>query len=696
MNLALVGNPNTGKSSLFNRLTGLNQKVGNYPGVTVDKKIGYFKLPNKERVRLIDLPGCYSLYPSSQDEEVVLQTLLNQDGEDFPNTVVVIADASNLKRNMLLVTQVIDLGFPTVLAFTMNDEAQKKHLKIDLEAIERQLGIPAVVVNGRSGEGMNELRSALANAKVTARESLIFNPKEEHVAYIDQLAAGLNEPNAYKAWLQGLSLVEPSKKLSLQHLLDLAKDHDLHRKRAQVKETIRRYEIIDELLKSSVEETDTASASLTDRIDAILTHKIMGFVIFFALLALVFQAIFSWSTWPMEMIELLFEELSLLSREVLPSGPLADLVAQGILPGLAGVLVFIPQIAILFGFIALLEESGYMSRVVFIMDKLMRRFGLSGKSVVPLISGMACAIPAIMATRTIDTWKERLITILVTPFTTCSARLPVYTIIIALVIPSTEVFGFLNLQGLVLMAMYVFGFVLAVSAAVVFNKVIKTKRTGFLMLEMPPYRLPQARNVGLTMYEKVKSFVVGAGKIILAISIVLWALASYGPPAKRAEARTAVQQQAAAQEWTQVELDHALGAADLKTSYIGIIGQQIEPVIAPLGYDWKIGIALLTSFAAREVFVGTIATIYAVGDPENEYSIKEKMSADVYPSTGKPLFDLATGISLLLFYALAMQCMSTVAVVKRETKTWKWPLIQFAVMTAMAYVVSLIAYQLIS
>jgi ferrous iron transport protein B len=696
MNLALVGNPNTGKSSLFNRLTGLNQKVGNYPGVTVDKKIGTFKLPNKQRVRLIDLPGCYSLYPSSQDEEVVLQTLLHSKGEDYPDAIIVIADASNLKRNLLLATQVIDLGFPTVLALTMNDEALKKHLKLDLDAIAEKLGIRPVLVNGRTGNGVGELLEAIAEASVSSNEHLLFDPSHDHSAYITELTSNLKESNAYKAWLQGLSLLTPTGAYSGEELDQIAKKHAIHRKRAQVKETIRRYEVIDEILKASVETTDTASTSFTDRLDAILTHRFYGFIVFFILLAIVFQAIFSWSTWPMEMIEWMFEELSAQSQQHLPEGPIADLISEGILPGLAGVLVFIPQIAILFGFIALLEESGYMSRVVFIMDKLMRRFGLSGKSVVPLISGMACAIPAIMATRTIDTWKERLITILVTPFTTCSARLPVYTIIIALVIPSTEIFGFLNLQGLVLMAMYVFGFVLAVTAAVVFDRVIKTKRTGFLMLEMPPYRLPQARNVGLTMFEKVKAFVVGAGKIILAISIVLWALASYGPSDARQQARAEVEQEALANNWNESERDQAIGAAELKSSYIGIVGQKIEPVIAPLGYDWKIGIALLTSFAAREVFVGTIATIYAVGDPENELSIKEKMSADMNPRTNQPLFSLATGISLLLFYALAMQCMSTVAVVKRETKSWKWPLIQFAVMTVMAYLISLIAYQLIA
>ena len=379
----------------------------------------------------------------------------------------------------------------------------------------------------------------------------------------------------------------------------------------------------------------------------------------------------------------------------MPTGPVAELLADGIIPGLAGVLVFIPQIAILFAFIAILEETGYMSRVVFIMDKIMHKFGMNGRSVVPLLSGMACAIPAVMATRSINNWKERLTTIMVTPFMTCSARLPVYTILIALVIPPIKVLGFLNLQGLVLMALYSFGFLMAILSAMVFDRILKTSHKGYLIMEMPAYKLPQGRNMGLTILEKVKSFVFSAGKIIIAISIILWLLARYGPSERKEMAQNEIMQEAMTQSWTEQELETKLAASDLQNSYIGIFGKAIEPSIEPLGYDWKMGIALISSFAAREVFVGTMATIYAVGDPDNERGIKEQMAADINPATGKKAFTFAVAMSLLVFYALAMQCMSTLAVVYRETKGWKWPIVQFVFMTGLAYILSLITYQLL-
>ena len=441
---------------------------------------------------------------------------------------------------------------------------------------------------------------------------------------------------------------------------------------------------------------DTANASdFQSKLDRVLTHKIWGYVIFFGILLLIFQSIFDWSSVPMDFIDETFANLSAFTAEVLPPGVLTNLISQGIIPGIGGIVIFIPQIAFLFLFISILEESGYMSRVVFLMDKLMRKFGLSGKSVVPLISGTACAIPAIMATRNIENWKERLITILVTPFTTCSARLPVYTILIALVIPKTRVFGIFNTQGLTLMLLYLLGFGSAILAAYILNKILKIKGKTFFVIEMPNYKLPIFKNVAINVLEKTKAFVAGAGKIILAISIILWFLASYGPGTAFSDAENIVKSNPKFENYSEHELDSEINSYKLENSYIGLMGHGIEPVIRPLGYDWKIGIALITSFAAREVFVGTLATIYSVGDADNEDTIKNKMASEVNPETGKKIFDLPTGISLLLFYAFAMQCASTLAITKKETNTWKWPVIQLFFMSGLAYVVALLAYQIL-
>ena len=695
MKIALVGNPNTGKTSLFNRLTGLNQKVGNYPGVTVDKKAGHFNLPNGEKVELIDLPGTYSLHATSRDEEIVTEALADYDFKDHPDVVIVVADATNLKRNLLLFTQVSDLNLPCMLVLNMIDEAEKKGVQVDVEGLQKELKVPIVKMNARKGVGIEALKNSLQSDFDTKREP-IFNINGMYRPFVDSAKEILQLPSEYNVWLRSISAVRDLLDKTIQDELNAAlKQHKVVPKRAQIKETVDRYKYIETLLERFVQKDKRAFTGNTDKLDRLFTHKLWGFVIFFGILALIFQAIFSWSTWPMDWIEKFFSVLSAWVTGILPEGPVVELLADGIIPGLAGVLVFIPQIAILFAFIAILEETGYMSRVVFIMDKLMQKFGLNGRSVVPLLSGMACSIPAIMATRSIQNWKERLTTILVTPFMTCSARLPVYTILIALVIPPTKYFGFLSLQGLVLMALYAFGFVMAIASAMVFDKILKTSHKGYLIMEMPAYKLPQGRNVGLTILEKVKSFVFNAGRIIVAISIILWVLARYGPVERKEMAQAAVIQQAASEAWSQQELDTKLAASDLQNSYIGIFGKAIEPAIDPLGYDWKMGIALISSFAAREVFVGTMATIYAVGDPDNEKSIKAQMAADINPLTGKKTFTFAVAMSLLVFYALAMQCMSTLAVVYRETKGWKWPIIQFVFMTGLAYVLSLVTYQLL-
>jgi len=442
---------------------------------------------------------------------------------------------------------------------------------------------------------------------------------------------------------------------------------------------------------------DRSKASdLRSTLDKIFTHKIFGYILFFAVLLVIFQSIFDWASLPMDLIDAGFANLSSYVDKNLPEGVLTSLISEGIIPGIGGIIIFIPQIAILFLFISLLEETGYMSRVVFLMDKIMRRFGMSGKSVIPLISGTACAIPAVMATRNISGWKERLITILVTPFTTCSARLPVYAIIIALIIPDQKVFGVLNLQGLTLLSLYILGFTTAIIAAIILHKTLNVKGTSFFVVEMPDYKLPSFKNVFIDVVEKTKAFIFGAGKIILSISVVLWFLASNGPQSYK-DVEKNITENVVHQQLSQQKINQMIASSKLENSYIGIMGKSIEPVIKPLGYDWKIGIALISSFAAREVFVGTLATIYSVeSDDEDITTIKQRMASEINPDTGTRRFNFPVGMSLLVFYAFAMQCMATLAIVKRETKSWKWPLIQLFGMGTLAYICSFIVYQILS
>ncbi len=694
MKIALVGNPNTGKTTLFNKLTGLNQKVGNYPGITVDKKVGYFKLESGKNIQLIDLPGTYSLNASAKDEEIVTEALSNKNFIEYPEAVIVVADATNLKRNLLLFTQVLDLKLPCVLVLNMSDVAIKRGIDVDVLKMAQKFGVPVVSINARKGLGVDELKSVLEKP-LSPPVQQVFKPLEINAEFVEKAKSVLHSDSNYSAWLiantPNFAFITEHEE---QELNKIRKALNINTQRNKVSETVARYGFIDNIIKECVSKKETKYSSFTGKLDAILTHKIWGFFIFIAILLLIFQAIFSWSEWPMELIDNLFGTASTWVLSVFPEGPVANLLADGIIPGIAGVVIFIPQIAILFAFIALLEETGYMSRVVYIMDKIMRQFGLNGKSVVPLLSGMACAIPAVMATRSISNFKERLITILVTPFMTCSARLPVYTILIALVIPNTKYFGFMNLQGMVLLSLYLFGFVMAILSAVVFNKILKSAHVSQLIMEMPPYKVPHWRNVILTIVEKVKSFVFTAGKIIVAISIVLWALASYGPGNRREVAIQQIEVQAADNNWNEETKNLHLMSAKLENSYMGIFGKSIEPVIKPLGYDWKIGIALIASFAAREVFVGTMATIYSVGEEgDPAQGVKAQMAKDVDLETNQPRFTFAVAVSLLIFYALAMQCMSTIAVVYRETKGWKWPLIQFGFMTGLAYLLSFLAYQ---
>ncbi|HSP11685.1 MAG TPA: ferrous iron transport protein B [Salegentibacter sp.] len=695
INVALIGNPNTGKTSVFNQLTGLNQKVGNYPGITVEKKEGICKLPRGLKAHIIDLPGTYSLNASSLDENVVIELLLNKNDKDYPDVAVVVSDVENLKRNLLLFTQVKDLGIPTILVVNMADRMERKGISLDIELLEERLKTKIALVSARKNTGIDQLKEFIINFKHLSTEPCV-NASVIDPEYFDGLRSAYPNQSLYKLWLVitqdaiygNLNRTELPKTSGFQ----TKSESDL--KRLQQKETILRYQFINGVLKETMSVDAGAAKDLRSKLDRVLTHKIWGYVIFFGILLLIFQAIYNWSSYPMDMIDVAFAQLSEWIKNSLPAGAFTNLIAEGVIPGLGGIVIFIPQIAFLFLFISILEESGYMSRVVFLMDRVMRRFGLSGKSVVPLVSGTACAIPAVMATRNIESWKERLITILVVPFTTCAARLPVYLIIIALVIPDRSYWGF-NLQGLTLMLLYLIGFGTAIGSAYILNKILKIKSKSYFVIEMPNYKLPMLKNVGINVVEKTKSFVFGAGKIILAISVVLWVLASYGPGENFNNAEEIVSANYSEENpVSEADLDEEIASFKLRNSYIGIMGKGIEPVVAPLGYDWKIGIAIISSFAAREVFVGTLATIYSVGSDEEE-TIKNRMAAETNPILGGPLFTFASGISLLLFYAFAMQCMSTLAIVKRETNTWKWPLFQLVGMSVFAYIIAFAAFQLL-
>lgn len=698
INVALIGNPNTGKTSLFNQLTGLNQKVGNYPGITVDKKEGNTKLSEEYKAIITDLPGTYSINPTSADESIVLKTLLNVRHQRNLDVLVVVADVENLKRNLLLFCQVKDLEIPTILVINMQDQLERKGISIDLDALSKEIGNEVVLVSARKDSNVQSVKDAIVRCHEKGEASSLIDISEKIDANYFQKLKALNPNYAlYEMWLMLTQSTFPDAITDAEKevIISFAEDSK-HLKKYQHRETIYRYQKINQILKTTYAVDRSKATDLRARLDKVFTHKIFGYVIFLALLMLIFQSIFEWANVPMDFIDATFASLSSWIKEQLPQGVINDLITEGIIPGIGGVIIFIPQIAILFMFIAILEETGYMSRVVFLMDKIMRKFGMSGKSVIPLISGTACAIPAVMATRNISSWKERLVTILVTPFMTCSARLPVYAIIIALIIPDNEVFGFFSLQGLTLLSLYLLGFFAAIISATILNKTLKIKGRSFFVAEMPDYKIPSAKNVFLDVVEKTKAFTVDAGKIILALSIVLWFLASNGPESFRNAEQTVIEQ-VGDRQISQDELDQMIASAQLENSYIGIMGKTIEPAIEPLGYDWKIGIAVITSFAAREVFVGTLATIYSVeNDDEDTSTIKERMAAEINPDTGKPRFNFAVGMSLLVFYAFAMQCIATLAIVKRETKSWKWPLIQLFGMGLLAYVSAFSVFQIFS
>lgn len=697
--VALVGNPNTGKSTLFNRLTGLNQKIGNFPGITVDKKTGFMKLETGKGAEIIDLPGTYSLYPKSSDESIVFQVLADSKNSSYPDVIVLVVDASNLKRNMLLYSQVADLGIPMVLALNMIDLSEKQGIKIDLDKLAEKLGIQVVSISARNNIGIDQLKSAISNTNKIATQFQDVDVNSLAPAAINAIKSKLNSDNDYYALQvlhqhEYLNFFTPKEQEEIEAI---EQSHHFESAKTQAAETILRYKNLSLILADVVTDNDSAKKfTLSDKLDSILTHKIWGFAIFLLILFVIFNAIFAWSSYPMQWIEAGFGFITDTGHEYLPAGMLTNLVLDGIVAGLGGIFVFIPQIAILFAFISILEDTGYMARVTFMMDKIMSKVGLNGKSVVPMIGGLACAVPSIMAARNIENWKDRMITIMVTPLVSCSARLPVYILIISLIIPSKNILGIFNLQGLALMVMYLVGVIAAVLVAWIMKFLIKTKERAYFIMELPVYRMPRWKNVLYTMYEKSKTFVFEAGKVIIAISIILWVMATFGPGNRFDRIDQKYASALADTTRDSKHIETLIATEKLENSYVGILGHWIEPAIRPLGYDWKIGIGLITSFAAREAFVGTMATIYSVdGGDEDTSTIRARMSSSVNSRTGLPVYTFATGISLMLFYAFAMQCMSTVAIVYRETKGWKWPVIQLVYMTAMAYFAALIAYQLL-
>ena len=697
INIALVGNPNSGKSSLFNALTGLNQQVANFPGVTVDKKTGQCQISENLTATLIDLPGTYSLYPKRSDEWVAYKVLLQQDEDIKPDMVVLVADASNLKRNLLFCSQIIDLKIPVVMALSMTDLAKNKGTEIDISGLERELGVQVVNINPRKNKGIPALKKVIEQTFI----SNFISPRE----FIDNASLAEKPVDELKSLLPGISdytalhyLINHSHfKLEeglQKKILAIEEGSGFNPTKSQAEEIMQRYSRIKYIMNQTVVEADPLQRTIfTEKLDNILLHRKWGYLILLAVLFLLFQSVYWIAQFPMDAIEWSFSKLSGTLGDILPAAWWSDLLINGVVAGLSGIIIFIPQIMILFGLITLLEDTGYMARISFLTDKLMRSVGLNGKSVMPMISGLACAVPAIMSARNIENRKERLLTIMVTPLMSCSARLPVYTILIALVVPSKLYFGFLSVQGLVMMALYLLGTLMALLVSFVMRWFIDIKERSFFILELPVYRSPRWKNALTTMVEKAKIFVFQAGKIIMVISLLLWVLSSYGPPTKMAAVSTRYENLIQTNPNQQKELSKKRQMELLENSFAGILGKAIEPAIRPLGYDWKIGIALITSFAAREVFVGTMATLYSVGDDadENNNTLRQKMSAAV-KADGTKVYNLASGLSLMVFYMLAMQCMSTLAIVKRETRSWKWPAIQLVYMTVLAYLLSWLTY----
>lgn len=700
LHIAILGNPNSGKSSLFNLLTGLNQKVGNFPGVTVEKKLGHFVLPGRGSCTIIDLPGTYSLYPRREDEWVSYKQLMFPDRGEKLDLSIIVADASNLRRNLLYVSQVIDLKIPVVVALTMTDIAKKRGIRVDADQLAREMGVPFVVVNARTGKGIEQLKSTVSvvlNTVVPGQD--FYNINELAEGAIEEIKQLIPQLSSYAAIHHLINHESFDIDHSEQEKIELIeKKYSFNHTKIQAEDIQKRYQRIRSIVKNAVEENTIEKRKLfSDKLDYFFLHRTWGYLIMGVVLFILFQSVFWIAEYPMTAIEEAVGFIGGYLGSVMKPSWFSDLLINGVLAGFGGIIVFVPQIMILFGLITLLEDTGYMARISFLSDRIMRRVGLNGKSVMPMIGGFACAVPAIMSARNIENKKERLLTILVTPFMSCSARLPVFTILASLIIPNEYLFGFLSIQGLVLMGLYVLGIIVAMLVSYFLNLFIKIKEKSFFILELPIYRQPRWKNIVITMVEKAKVFVFDAGKVIMVISLVLWALSSYGPTDKREEIQNKYTVLIQNNPDKTKEYEAEKSSALLEYSYAGIMGRSIEPVIQPLGYDWKIGIALITSFAAREVFVGTMATLYSVGEDadENSETLRNKMQS-AKRVDGSPVYTKATGFSLLVFYLLAMQCMSTLAIVKKETGSWKWPLIQLLYMTVIAYTLSFVAYQIFS
>jgi len=682
--IALVGNPNCGKTTLFNKLTGLNQKVGNFPGVTVEKRSGLSTMSDGQKYEIIDLPGSYSLSSTSPDEKVVQDILLDTKNVSFPDVVILIADVTNLKRNLFLVTQIIDLGFPVIVALNMSDVAKKKKIQVDIEGLRYALNVPIIEVSAKK-ESASSLKSKFL-AEHSKRGEAIIDSKKIGGKTLGVLAKKFPSENQYRLF-KSLNNLENLTWLADKEFYELVvQNSSYNRNEAELHEINNRYEKIQEIIAANVvPEIPNDDDDTTTRIDKIVIHPVWGFLIFMSVFFLLFQSVFTLAQIPMEIITNGMAYISDSISNVLPAGYISNFITEGLLAGISGILVFLPQIMLLFGLITVLEDSGYLSRISFMSDRLLRMFGMNGKSIIPLVGGFACSVPAIMAARSIESRKERLITIFITPLMSCSARLPVYVFLTAFIVPNEMVGGIISLQGLFMMGLYLLGVVFSLVIAVILNKLLKiTERSSFIM-ELPKYGIPTLKNVVSTMINKGKTFVFEAGKIIIIASVVLWFLSSFGPSSDRERIETKYTSETMLQSHTLQEIEVLKSSERLEYSYIGYFGKSIEPVITPLGFDWKVGIALITSFAAREVFVGTMTTIYSVGSDKNS---KEALASIK--------FDKPTAFSLLIFYVFALQCMSTIAIVKQETGKWKFAITQFLVFTGMAYLGSFITYQLMS
>ena len=669
--ILLVGNPNVGKSTIFNLLCNKNQKTGNYAGVTVASHQGTY-IHQGEEVEIVDLPGSYSIYPTSEDEAIFTKYLIEE--QEKYSGVIYIADALNLKRSLLLFQQIKDLGIPVLVVLNQMDLAEKRGLLIDSKKLETLIGNRILKTNAKANIGIEEIRNAIRNNEFSVSDKAFFDIPSENLGLVFKISRQINETNFYKVWTLIAADTYLGKLESVKTQLNQEDRKCMVPKRLQVQETIRRYQQIDGYMSQIISKKPQFKELLTEKLDKVLVHPILGYLVFALILLMIFQSVFFIAEYPMNWIDGSFAWLSQFTKTHLPEGPINSLLSDGIIPGIGGIVIFAPQIGILLYFLYLLEDSGYMARVIFLMDRFLRPFGLNGKSIVPLVSGTACAIPAIMSTRNIENVKERLITILITPFMTCSARLPVYSIIIALIFSDETIWG-IQYKALALFAMYFLGFVTALISAFILKYFIKNKGKTFLVMDLPAYKMPLWTYDFKLVLGKVWEFITGAGKIILAVSVILWVLSYFGPKDEK-------------------QLFQVQSEVKLENSYLAKIGRQMEPAIAPLGYDWKMGVGILSSFAAREVFVGTMSTLYSLDDEAEEQTVIEKMKADVKPN-GEKVFNFATGISILIFYAFAMQCISTIAVVYRETKSWKWTAIQLVFMSGLAYFVSMIAYQIL-